>query len=459
MNAILTPVISLVLSLIVATTAQAQDFTPDVLIKTVTDELLEIVRKDKVVPPGNSKEIVAMVDSKVNPYFDFKRMTMLALGRDWRQATETQQNILTGEFRILLVRTYLKVLTDYRKQAISFEPLSLKAGETDVRVRAEIEGSGSDKNIEMNHYLAKAGPVWKVYDIEIAGVSLVTTYRASFSSEVKGNGIDGLIRSLQAKNAAANSIQAKQVSGSGRDVSDARSRAPSQTAQTSTASNATSPSRTQSQQTGSQGGTTFQNLVGFVYGNDKLLAMPYIVSSGSMLQSLVAVMGKDLPFKIYSEQACREGAADGPYVGFVHYSTYEYGPSMGISCGSKTPEEAFRGAQSWCERGGGRCRVESGGPEFTRTIVILDRSIAVGKPNYADENEILITRERTSVYQPGQSVSHTMKFGFSEGYVCTWRRGRNNYEREFQMTYNGVFTKVDARSAKGRYDFNCGSKH
>lgn len=195
--------------LLIAMTAMAQEVAPDVLVKTVTNEVLEIVRKDKDIQSGNTRKAIDLVDAKVLPHFSFTHMTQLALARDWRKASPEQQKSLTDEFRILLVRTYSKALTEYKNQAIDFKPFSLKAGETDVRVRTEIKQSGAGKNIELDYFLEKSGTAWKVYDIEVGGISLVTTYRESFASEVRNAGIDGLIKSLQAKNKSGEATSVK----------------------------------------------------------------------------------------------------------------------------------------------------------------------------------------------------------------------------------------------------------
>ena len=195
--------------LLIAVTAMAQEVAPDVLVKTVTNEVLEIVRKDKEIQSGNTKKAIDLVEVKVLPHFNFTRMTQLALARDWRQASTAQQKILTDEFHVLLVRTYSKALTEYKNQTIEFKPFSLKAGESDVRVRTEIKQSGAGKNIELDYYLEKSGAGWKVYDIEVGGISLVTNYRDSFAAEVRNNGIEGLIKSLQAKNKSGEAASVK----------------------------------------------------------------------------------------------------------------------------------------------------------------------------------------------------------------------------------------------------------
>ena len=195
--------------LLIATTAMAQEVAPDVLVKTVTNEVLDIVRKDKDIQSGNTRKAIDLVEAKVLPHFNFTRMTQLAVARDWRQASSAQQKILTDEFHVLLVRTYAKALTEYKNQTIDFKPFALKAGETDVRVRTEIKQSGAGKNIELDYYLEKSGVAWKVYDIEVGGISIVTNYRDSFASEVRNNGLEGLIKSLQAKNKSREATSVK----------------------------------------------------------------------------------------------------------------------------------------------------------------------------------------------------------------------------------------------------------
>lgn len=179
--------------------AGAADVAPDLLVKNVTNEVLDVVRQDKDIRSGNTQKTLDLVEAKVLPHFNFVRMTQLALGRDGRQASPEQLNVLVNEFRHLLVRTYSKALTEYRDQKISFKPFSMDAADIDVKVRSEIKQSGGTP-LSLDYYLEKIPAGWKVYDVEVGGVSLVTNYRTSFSQEIRANGIDGLIRSLQAKN-------------------------------------------------------------------------------------------------------------------------------------------------------------------------------------------------------------------------------------------------------------------
>ncbi|MGB4766835.1 MAG: ABC transporter substrate-binding protein [Rugosibacter sp.] len=181
---------------------------PDALIKSISSEVIDIVKADKEIQSGNAKKAAELVDKKVAPHFDFMRMTRLALGREWRQANADQQKALTNEFQTLLVRTYSKALTEYKNQTVDVKPLVLKAADTDVKVRSEIKQSGA-KAIQLDYYLQKTNTSWKIYDIEVAGISLVTNYRESFANEVRSSGIDGLIKVLQAKNKSGDTVAVK----------------------------------------------------------------------------------------------------------------------------------------------------------------------------------------------------------------------------------------------------------
>jgi phospholipid transport system substrate-binding protein len=198
----------LLAGLLVMVGVGAQEATPDVLVRGVTNDVLDIVRKDKDIQSGNTRKAVELAEAKVLPHFNFSHMTALAVGKDWRQANPAQQKILVDEFRTLLVRTYSKALTEYRSQTIDFKPLKMQAGDTDVTVRSLVIQSGS-KPIQIDYSLEKIATGWKVYDISVAGISLVTNYRGSFAQEVSAGGIDGLIAALHTKNTGGDASAVK----------------------------------------------------------------------------------------------------------------------------------------------------------------------------------------------------------------------------------------------------------
>ncbi|NTV12258.1 MAG: ABC transporter substrate-binding protein [Zoogloea sp.] len=179
--------------------AFAQEEAPDAMVKGVSNDVLAIVRQDKAIQSGDSRKAVELVEVKVLPHFDFSRMTQLAVGRNWRSATPDQKAALTQEFKLLLVRTYSNALTKYRNQTIDYKPLKMKADDTDVTVRTEVKQPGA-KPVQIDYGLEKVGSTWKVYDVLVGGVSLVTNYREDFNQEISRGGIDGLLKSLRDKN-------------------------------------------------------------------------------------------------------------------------------------------------------------------------------------------------------------------------------------------------------------------
>ena len=177
----------------------AQEEAPDVKIKKVTEDVLTIVRQDKDIQSGNTQKAIELVEARVLPHFNFQHMTALAMGRDWNKASPEQKKRLSEEFKTLLVRTYSNALTSYRDQTLRYKPFKMQPGETDVVIKTEIVQPGA-KPIQLDYSLEKQGNDWKVYDVIVAGVSLVSNYRDTFNQEVRANGVDGLIQMLVNKN-------------------------------------------------------------------------------------------------------------------------------------------------------------------------------------------------------------------------------------------------------------------
>jgi phospholipid transport system substrate-binding protein len=173
---------------------------PDAMVKRVSDEVLQIVKADPRVQAGDRDRIREVIDTKLAPNFDFERMTALAVGRAWRTATPEQQKQLVDQFRTLLSRTYSNAFVQYRDQTINYKPLKMDPAATDVTVRTEI-ARPSGAPVQIDYSLGKKGNEWKAYDVIVGGVSLVTNYRDEFNAQIQAGGIDGLIKSLAAKNA------------------------------------------------------------------------------------------------------------------------------------------------------------------------------------------------------------------------------------------------------------------
>lgn len=179
--------------------ALAAEMAPDALVKSTAQDVLAIVKQDKDIQAGNTKKVLDLVEAKVLPHFDFNRMTILAVGRHWQKASAAQQKALTNEFRTMLVRTYSNSLSSYRDQTIDYKPLKLQASDTDVTVKTVVHQPGGQP-IPIDYSLEKTANGWKVYDVAVDNVSLVTNYRSSFSSEIQSKGIDSLIKTLSDKN-------------------------------------------------------------------------------------------------------------------------------------------------------------------------------------------------------------------------------------------------------------------
>jgi len=178
-----------------APAALANDTPPDVLARTATQEVLLILKQDKELRNGNLAKVYQLVEAKILPNFDFNRMTQLALGKNWPRATAKQKQELVTEFRNLLVRTYSSSLTAFTNQTVEFKPLTMKPGDTEVTVRSEIRQPGGQP-VPIDYAMYKTAFGWKVFDVSVDGVSLVTNYRASFANTIRQSGIDGLIKAL-----------------------------------------------------------------------------------------------------------------------------------------------------------------------------------------------------------------------------------------------------------------------
>jgi len=170
---------------------------PDALMNAVTSEVIAVLRQD--LAAGQATNVAQLVETRILPLFDFQHMTRMAVARNWRLASTEQQAALVAQFRTLLVRTYSAALSSYRDQNIEYKPVRLAPGETDVLVRSTVRRRG-EETLTIDYDMENTAAGWKVYDVKVAGVSLVITYRDSFAATVRDGGIDGLVKSLSDKN-------------------------------------------------------------------------------------------------------------------------------------------------------------------------------------------------------------------------------------------------------------------
>ena len=194
--------------LIAAAAAHAQFEAPDVLVKNVTTEVVELIAKDKDIRAGDRARLVQLIEARVLPHFSFQSMTALAMGQSWRQANPEQRKRLVEEFKTLLVRTYASALAAYSEQRFDFRPLRARPADTDVTVQVRVLQSGAQP-VPIDYSMEKTASGWKVYDVMVGGVSLVANYRTEFNATIREAGIDGLIKSMQTKNRALESAPAQ----------------------------------------------------------------------------------------------------------------------------------------------------------------------------------------------------------------------------------------------------------
>ena len=181
--------------------AYAQDEPADSLIKRLSVEVLDSIKADPTLRSGDVSRIIALVDSKLMPAMNFKRMTAAAVGPTWRQVSSEQQKRLQEEFKILLVRTYAGAVTQANDLSFTVKPLRASIDDKEVVVRTEVKGRGDP--IQLDYRLERTpgeGAGWKIYNLNVMGVWLVETYHSQFAQEISSKGVDGLIEKLADRN-------------------------------------------------------------------------------------------------------------------------------------------------------------------------------------------------------------------------------------------------------------------
>ncbi|MCA0243070.1 MAG: ABC transporter substrate-binding protein [Proteobacteria bacterium] len=186
------------LSLAGAALAQA---TPDALVKRISTEVIDTAKADKAIQGGDINKIIALVDAKVMPSVNFEVMTRSAVGPKWREATPEQRSRLQAEFKTLLVRVYAGALTQIKDQTVEITKTQAVPQSNQVVVQSEVRGSGDA--IKLDYRLDKFDADWKIIDVNVGGIWLVTSYRSQFAQELGAGGIDGLIGKLAERNKAA----------------------------------------------------------------------------------------------------------------------------------------------------------------------------------------------------------------------------------------------------------------
>lgn len=200
MKKMINTLISLMLLCVAISGWAAKDTAPDLLVKNTVNEVIAIIKQDNGVKKGEKDRILDLVEDKILPHFNFTRMTQLAMGKNWSKVEPQQQKELVNEFQTLLVRTYSNALTNYRDEVIKVNPISPQSDAKNTTVKTVvIQGQGKE-SVPIDYSMEKTDNGWKIFDVTVAGVSLVTNYRSTFNSQIRKGGVNGLIESLAKKN-------------------------------------------------------------------------------------------------------------------------------------------------------------------------------------------------------------------------------------------------------------------
>lgn len=186
--------------LLIALAPVSAQNSPDELIRTTVDEVIAVLKEDDGIKAGNQDKVLGLIREKILPHFNFVRMTRLAMGKNWSLAEREQKRTLVAEFRTLLVRTYSNSLTSYRDEVIEVSPTKIDAQTKRATVRTKVIQGAGKQPVPIDYSMERTDKGWKVYDVTVAGVSLVTNYRGTFNSQVRNGGVDGLITALVEKN-------------------------------------------------------------------------------------------------------------------------------------------------------------------------------------------------------------------------------------------------------------------
>ncbi len=176
--------------------------TPEQLVQNTSDAMLSALQKNKATLQASPEKIYGLVNEIVLPHLDFQTMAQWVMGKQWRQASAEQKQQFTQEFKTLLVRVYAGALLEYSDEKVRLVAQPATPADADeTLIKSEIT-SRKGQPIGIHYSMHKIGDSWKVYDIVIEGISIVTNYRASISEEITNKGIDGMINTLAAKNAS-----------------------------------------------------------------------------------------------------------------------------------------------------------------------------------------------------------------------------------------------------------------
>lgn len=191
----------LALALVSLSALAAEPAAPDQVLRGAAQEFLAEVEQQKIATRNDPAALRAVLERRTNEHFDFNKICQLVLGRHWTQATPAQREQFARAFQRMLVRSYATALLEVQVDRIDWMPVNAAPGATDVTVRSSVVRAGVPA-VPVSYKLHLTGHGWKVYDVSIEGISLVTNYRNSFAAVIKKNGLDSVIAQIEAKQTA-----------------------------------------------------------------------------------------------------------------------------------------------------------------------------------------------------------------------------------------------------------------
>ncbi len=192
------PLLLVLMSFFLSATVQAESSALDV-VKNTSSQVIERLKDDSQGIKSDPKRINQLVDELITPSFDFPKMSRWVLGKNWRKASDDQKVRFSNAFQSLLIRTYSRALAQSDNVDIKYLPEHPSKDGKKTTIKTEVYRPGGAPLIPISYRLYKAGDTWKVYDVSIDGVSLVSTYRGSFNDKIKKKGLDALISSLESR--------------------------------------------------------------------------------------------------------------------------------------------------------------------------------------------------------------------------------------------------------------------
>lgn len=173
--------------------------SPSEVLERSTMKVIDILENDMDLLRAEPDRIYEIVDNDILPYLDEVTMAKLAMGKSWRKASKQQKRDFVIAFRDLLIRTYAKSLLEFGGQSIKFTPRHVSADTVKTTVKAEVLQPNGPP-VPLVYRMRVKNNAWKIYDIKVGGISLVTSYRGTFTQEVRKSGIDGLLTYMRSRN-------------------------------------------------------------------------------------------------------------------------------------------------------------------------------------------------------------------------------------------------------------------